>query len=76
MPFKNDPRGGGSNADGTLSKKYCSYCYENGKFTQPDWTASQMQDFVRGKLKEMGFFHRLFANAFVKGIPNLERWKK
>ena len=75
MPFKNDPKGGGTNADGSLSKTYCSYCYQDGKFTQPNMTAAEMQEFVKGKLREMGFLHRLFANVFVKGIPRLERWK-
>jgi hypothetical protein len=75
MPFKNDPKGGGTRADGTISLTYCSYCYQNGHFTQPDFTARQMQEFVKGKLKQMGFFHRLFAGLFVKGIPKLQRWK-
>jgi hypothetical protein len=76
MPFKNDPKGGGTNADGSKSKMYCSLCYQNGKFTQPDMTASQMQAFVKGKLKEMGFLHSLFAGPFSKGIPKLARWNK
>lgn len=75
MPFRSDPKGGGTNADGSKSKMYCSYCYENGKFTQPDWTAQQMQEFVKGKLKEMGGIPKLFAGFFSKGIPKLERWK-
>jgi hypothetical protein len=70
MPFKNDPRGGGTNADGTTSKIYCSYCYEKGKFTQPDWSAAQMQGFVKGKLREMGGIHRLFAGIFLKEFLN------
>ena len=74
MPLKKDPQHGGSNADGTKSKMYCSYCYEAGKFKQPDWTATQMQDFLTGKLKEMGF-HRFLAGFFTRGIPKLERWK-
>ena len=24
----------GTNADGSLSADYCTYCYQNGKFTQ------------------------------------------
>jgi hypothetical protein len=76
MPFRNDPQGGGTNADGSISRKYCSYCYQRGKFTQPDMTAAQMQAFVKGKLKEMGFFHRMFAGLFASGIPKLERWRK
>ena len=74
MPLKKDPTGGGTNADGTKSMMYCSYCYEAGQFKQPDWTAAQMQEFIKGKLKEMRF-HWLFASFFTKGIPRLERWK-
>ncbi len=74
MPLKKSREGGGTNADGTTSIFYCLYCFENGKFKQPDWTAAQMQDFVKGKMKEMGF-PGLIAGLFVKGIPKLERWK-
>ena len=75
MPFKNDPKGGGTMADGSRSLTYCSYCFQNGKFTQPNMTSGEMQAFVKDKLKSMGFFHRLFAGFFVKGIPKLQRWK-
>lgn len=75
MPLKSDPNGGGTEANGSKSKMYCSYCYQNGKFTQPNITAAQMQDFVKGKMREMGFFMKLMAPMFVKGIPQLERWK-
>ena len=75
MPLKKSPNGGGTNSDGTISKMYCAHCYEKGQFKNPDWTVSQMQDFVKGKMKEMGFFMSLFANSFANKIPNLERWK-
>lgn len=68
MPLKRDPKGGGSNADGSKSTMYCSYCFENGKFTQPDITAAEMQSFVKGKLKQMGF-PGFIAGFFTKGIP-------
>jgi len=74
MPLKKDAKGGGTNADGSTSAMYCSHCYENGKFLQPDITAQQMQEFVKGKLKEMGF-PGFLAGLFTKGIPKLERWK-
>ena len=32
MPLKRDEKGGGTNADGSISKMYCSFCYENGEF--------------------------------------------
>ena len=74
MPLEKDPKGGGSEADGSTSSKFCSHCYENGAFKQPDITAAQMQGFVRGKLTEMGF-PGFIAGFFTKGIPKLERWK-
>lgn len=73
MPMKKDPNRGGSNADGSKNAMYCSYCYANGKFVNPDWTIQQMQEFVKGKMKEMGF-PGFLAGFFTKGIPKLERW--
>ena len=73
MPLSKDPLGGGTEADGSKSPTYCSHCYQGGKFTQPDITVAQMQDRVRGKMKEMripGFI----GWFFVKGIPKLGRW--
>jgi hypothetical protein len=73
MPRARDPKGGGTNADGSKSAMYCSYCYADGKFTQPDITAEQMQEFVKGKLKEYGFPG--FMAAFMsRSIPSLKRW--
>ena len=74
MPLKKDTKGSGTNSDGTKSGMYCSYCFEDGKFLQPDWTASQMQEFAKGKMKAMGF-PGFLAGFFTKGIPRLERWK-
>lgn len=36
MPLKKSPNGGGTNADGAISKVYCAYCYENGQYKQPE----------------------------------------
>lgn len=74
MPLKKSPNGGGTNADQSISTMYCAYCYENGEFKNPEWTVGQMQDFVRGKMKEMGF-PGFMAGWFTKGIPRLVRWK-
>lgn len=75
MPLNKDPKGGSTNTDGSKNKMYCSHCYENGKFLQPDVTAQEMQGFVKGKMKEMGF-PGFLAGFFTMGIPKLERWKK
>lgn len=73
MPLKRDERGGGTNADGSRSAKFCSHCYENGRFTLPDLTAEQMQERVRAKIKEMGM-PGFMAGFFTRKIPKLERW--
>jgi hypothetical protein len=75
MPLSKDEKGGGSEADGTKSIKYCSYCYQDGKFTAPDMTVDEMKTLVKEKLKEMKF-PGFLAGLCAKGIPKLERWKK
>jgi hypothetical protein len=74
MPMKQDPGKGGTNVDGSKSEKYCSYCYVDGKFYQPDMTAKEMQAFCIDKMKEMGM-PRLLGWLFTRSIPKLERWK-
>ena len=74
MPMKKDPNGGGTNADGTKSGIYCSYCYEKGKFTR-DCTVKEMQEFCKTKLKEM-HFPGFLASIMTSNLPKLERWKK
>lgn len=72
--MKRDPLGGGSEADGTRSPRYCSHCYTEGRFKQPDVTLPQMQVLVRDKLVEFGF-PRFLAKFFTRGLPKLERWQ-
>lgn len=73
MPIKKDPAQGGTNNDGSKSTEYCSYCYENGVFTQPDFSAAQMQQFCIQKMKECGV-PRPLGWLFTRGIPKLKRW--
>lgn len=75
MPLSKDEKGGGSNAGGTLSKEYCSRCYQNGQFCNPNMTVQEMQQLVKGKLKDMGF-PGFMAWFFTKNIPQLKRWQK
>jgi len=75
MPMKKDENGGGTNADGSRTKIYCSHCYVGGNFMNPGIdTAEKMQAFVKVKMKEMGF-PGFLAGFFTKGIPKLDRWK-
>lgn len=74
IPF-NKAAGHGTEADGTESAKYCSYCYANGRFVQPDWTAGDMQVYAAKKLQQYGL-PGLLADLLTKGIPKLERWQE
>ena len=74
LPFSKDPQSGGTNADGSKSNMYCSYCYKEGKFVNPDLTAADMQAYAAKKLQQYGI-PAMLANLMTKGIPDLERWK-
>jgi putative zinc ribbon protein len=74
MPLARDEQGGGTDSDGSKSLMYCSHCYQAGRFTLPDLTAQQMQQRVKGKMKEIGF-PGFMTGLFTRGIPKLDRWK-
>ncbi|WP_321322584.1 zinc ribbon domain-containing protein [Labilibaculum sp.] len=74
MPLKKDPKGGGTNSDGSKNLKYCSYCYENGVFLYTG-TLTDFQAFCRQKMREGG--HSKFISwILTRGMARLERWKK
>jgi hypothetical protein len=75
MPMARDEKGGGANADGTKSGKYCSHCFHNGAFTEPNLTAMQMRDSVKAELKKRGF-PGFVAAFFTRNVPKLERWSQ
>lgn len=75
MPLNKDPQKGGSEADGTLSKTYCSLCYENGAFLHPDFTVLEMQEHCVTQLKAKGM-PGIMAWLFTRGIPKLDRWSQ
>ena len=73
MPLSKDPNGGGTNSFGSITNKYCSYCYQNGEFTFKG-TVIKFQEFCRSKMKKEG--HSGFmAWYYTRGIRGLERWK-
>jgi hypothetical protein len=65
----------GTNADGSKNKEYCRYCYQNGKFTEPNITVEQMIKKCTGIMKQMNIPEAQIeqTNTF---IPMLKRWKK
>ena len=74
MPLSKDPQGGGTDADGILSDKYCSYCYKNGVLAGEGMTVEEFQEFCRQKMIEDGH-NKFLAWLFTRGFKRLERWK-
>ncbi len=75
MPLKRDEKGGGTNADGSKSEKYCSHCFKDGKFTWPDASLEDMKAKVKEKLKEFGI-PGFLTGLFTLCMHKLERWKR
>lgn len=75
MPLSKD-EDFGTNADGTKSEEYCSMCYLNGKFTQPDITLEEMIEQSAKAIAEYGIMSLDEAMKIAKeNIPPLKRWK-
>ena len=73
MPMEKDSGSGGTNLDGSKSDDYCSYCFQEGEFTQPDFSAKDMQKFCTEKMNDMGV-PNLFSWILTRKIPKLKRW--
>jgi hypothetical protein len=75
FPLKKDIKGGGTEKDGSISKKYCTMCYENGVFLTPTEinTSKKMQTFCIEQMKNSGM-NGLLAWLATRSIPKLERW--
>ena len=71
----------GINTDGSQNEEYCTYCYEQGKFTQEcsmDEMIQHCAQFVDEFNKEMEKpISKEEAIAFMRQeFPKLKRWKK
>lgn len=67
----------GTNEDGSKSKDYCKYCYDNGKFTA-DCNMEEMIDFCVPHMVEA---HKEMSKEEARKMmmdvfPHLKRWKK
>ena len=74
IPLNKDEKGGGTDANGSLSEMYCSHCYENGKFTLPDITVIEMREKVTNKIIEMNI-PKFIAKFLTRNTYKLKRWK-
>lgn len=64
----------GTEKDGSRSMEYCNYCYQNGKFTEPDLTMDQMIEKCSSYMEQT---HMPESEILKVGqiIPTLKRWQ-
>jgi hypothetical protein len=74
MPLQK-PEDFGTNADGSKNQEYCQYCYQKGKFTEPEITMGQMIEKCTGIMKQMNMPEAQIEQT-KKFIPILKRWRK
>lgn len=74
MPMRQDPQGGGINADGTKNRTYCSYCFQNGEFTYKTNDVKDFQEKCKRIMIEKGMAPWK-AWLFTRGMKRLGRWK-
>jgi hypothetical protein len=74
MPI-DDPALRGTEKDGSKSTEYCTYCYQNGAFVNPDMTLEQMQSLVVEKMDDNKLPEDILEAAVAR-LPHLKRWNR
>jgi hypothetical protein len=76
MPLSEEFGNLGTNADNSTNQEYCSFCFQDGHFTNPTQTLAEM---IHSSIGNMTTEVRIpldkateLANSF---IPTLKRWQ-
>lgn len=64
----------GTEKDGTKSNEYCTYCYQNGAFVNPDMSLNEMEVLVKEQMEKRKIDTNII-NMAVSSLPNLKRWR-
>jgi len=74
MPMFRDQNGGGTEMDGvTRSIEYCSRCYKDGKFTEPDLTVDEMIARIQERLRSEGMAEPVIERNLM-AVYGFTRW--
>ncbi len=66
----------GTNTDGSKSKVYCTYCFKDGNFTEPDISMQEMIDKCVTIMDQQKIMPGDQArDLMTKTIPTLKRWQ-
>ena len=72
----NSPEMFGTNSDGSKTEEFCTYCFQNGKFTAPDITVQEMIDKCVSIMNQQKIMPEEQArDLMTKTIPYLNRWR-
>ena len=75
MPMA-DPSQFGTEADSSLNEEYCTYCFQNGEFTDPDLTLNdQIEKLVKMAVEKMGASEDDAREMAERSLPKLKRWQ-
>ena len=76
MPLDKDLNKGGTNSDGSKSDKYCSFCFQNGKFIDEGITLSEkIEKNIQIAVLRLNIPESEARKMAESSLPNLERWK-
>jgi len=77
MPFRNSEEAYGTNADGSVNKDYCGYCYQDGEFTN-DCTMEEMIELCVALIvshPDHEVSEGVARDMMSSSIPTLKRWR-
>ncbi len=67
----------GTDEDGLHVIEFCRYCFEGGRFTQPDISIDEMIQLCADIIVEQGSMPRHEARDLMADmLPQLKRWKR
>ena len=76
MPLNKDPNRGGTNADNSISNKYCSFCYKEGKFIDEGISLQEkIEKNIQIAITRMNIPENKAREMAESVLPKLERWK-
>ena len=64
----------GTEKDGSKSREYCKYCYQDGTLVNPKMTFEEMKSLVITQMKKMDLSPAIIEKS-VESLPNLKRWR-
>jgi hypothetical protein len=74
MPLSQDPKGGGTEVTGAISTDYCSFCYNNGAFQDPEIGLPEFITKLKSIMGDMKMPPEL-AEKTISILPTLKRWR-